>query len=191
MTSCPEQRRRCRPPPTKTSYGPSATNHSSNGRWGRGARSRSPFPVCVSPQVFSPPYAYSLGMVGPVFVWTWLIVSIGQTPCRVGAGRVGGPHADQRLRLSVDQPVDQLTLRMVRRMGRTDGLHPGLHRAQFRFGASAVEQAGNRDHPDVHARRRAHRAGVPAWRSIWPASGSPHASTMPSPSPSRSACRSS
>ena len=33
--------------------------------------------MCVTAGVFTT-YAYSLGMVGPVFVWTWLIVSIGQ-----------------------------------------------------------------------------------------------------------------
>src|SRR3954452_6543683 len=33
--------------------------------------------MCVTAGVFTT-FAYSLGMVGPVFVWTWLIVSIGQ-----------------------------------------------------------------------------------------------------------------
>ena len=33
--------------------------------------------MCVTAGVFTT-YAYSLGMVGPAFVWTWLIVSIGQ-----------------------------------------------------------------------------------------------------------------
>jgi amino acid transporter len=33
--------------------------------------------MCVTAGVFTT-YAYSLGMVGPVFVWTWLIVSVGQ-----------------------------------------------------------------------------------------------------------------
>lgn len=33
--------------------------------------------MCITAGIFTT-YAYSLGMVGPVFVWTWLAVSIGQ-----------------------------------------------------------------------------------------------------------------
>jgi len=33
--------------------------------------------MCVTAGIFTT-FAYSLGMVGPVFVWTWLIVSVGQ-----------------------------------------------------------------------------------------------------------------
>lgn len=45
--------------------------------------------MCVTAGVFTT-YAYSLGMVGPVFVWTWLIVSIGQLLVALVLGELAG-----------------------------------------------------------------------------------------------------
>lgn len=45
--------------------------------------------MCVTAGVFTT-YAYSLGMVGPVFVWTWLVVSIGQLLVALVLGELAG-----------------------------------------------------------------------------------------------------
>ena len=145
--------------------------------------------MCITAGIFTT-FAYSLGIVGPVFVWTWLVVVLGQMLVAFVLAELAG-------RMPISGYAFQWTSRLVNsHYGWFVGwaglmaFTPGFTGLNLGLAPILMQRLGIDITPTTTL---IVVVALPSasWRSISRASGSPRASTTSRHSPPSSGCRSS